>query len=178
MKTYNKILNSLVIGAASLIFCPVEGYCQDDVGSRLQLLEHRVSLLEKKNVICGPVTISEVSLGHQKAFVQVQPGQQVECSLHYALDSSQQAFLDKHYLVVGLSGVAAEAAVVHLYGVWDSKGTKPFTLVAPLQEGDYEVRAAYYHADTREEAFNAWNVLKQEPNSSTTIGILRVRAAQ
>lgn len=176
MKTTIKSFTSFVLGVALLVFCSANVYGKDHMAQHLQQLEQRLSLLEKVNVICGPVTINQVSLGHQKTFVQVKPGQHMECSLHYALDSSQQAFLDKHYLIVGIGGIAAEASVVHLYGVWDSKGTKPFTLIAPIQEGDYEVRAAYYHADTREEAFNAWNVLKQEPSSSTTIGILRVRA--
>jgi hypothetical protein len=152
----------------------VDSY-QYDLGEKIRQLELRVSLIETVNLNCGPVTISNVHLGNQNTCITTLPGQSIECSLRYKLDSSQQHFLEKHHLIVGLEGVGVEACITHLYGVWDSVGTKKFKLISPLEQGDYEVKVAYYACDTCEDAFNKWNVLRQEPCGLTTIGILRVR---
>jgi hypothetical protein len=177
---HSKFLTSIALSVATLAVCPSGLYSENldhHIAHKVNQLEKRVSLLESNEIICGPITISHVHLGNQKTFLTLQPAQSVECSLHYALDSSQQEFFDKHYIIVGLEGVAAETAVTHLYGVWNSTGTKDFTLTAPLQDGDYEVKVAYYAADTAEEALNKWNVLKQEPSSNATIGIIRVQSS-
>lgn len=141
----------------------------------LDVLEKRVSLLENDEVFYGPISVSRIRFDNSKHFIVLKPGQSVDCSFRYKLDSSQQEFLKKNHLIVGLSGIAAEDCATHLYGVWNSTGTAKFKLVAPLTEGDYEVRIAYRPGDTCEEALNSWTVLKDEPNAFATIGILRVR---
>lgn len=175
---HSKIMVSLALLVGAFSVCPAVTHgATVDYSPALYQLEKRVGLLESVYRFCGPVTISQVRLGNQQTCLTVRPGQIVDCSLHYKYDASQQKFLNKHHLVVGLEGVAAETCIAHLYGVRDIKGTKQFKLVAPLQEGDYEVRAVYYATDKCEEALNLWNVLKVEPSNSTTIGFLRVRNA-
>lgn len=175
---HSKIIAYLVLLTTTCSFLPV-GASEGDSNcvAVLRQLEKRVILLETANKVCGPVMISRVYLGNQHTFLVVHPGETIDCSLNYQVHCSQQKFLDKHHLIVGLEGVGAETCIGHLYGVWDARGTKQFKLVAPLQEGDYDVKVVYYPTDKCEDIFNMWNVLKLAPSNSTTIGILRVRNA-
>ncbi len=174
-----RLYNIFYVGAlalAGLACSPVSMHaCNDTVHSRLENLETRVSWLEGHKVTYGPITVSEVVFNKEvrNNFVAM-PGQRVEGALHYKLDSSQQEFLTKNHLIVGIAGVAAETCVTTLYGVRDSSGTAKFNLTMPLEEGDYEVRIAYIQAPSCEEAINSWNVLGNEPTNFATIGFIKV----
>lgn len=147
----------------------------NDLEQRIDHLEKRVSLLEMDGVTYGPIMVSNIHFNHAKHYAIVQPGQTVKCCFHYKLDSSRQEFLSKNHLIVGLKGVAGEVCATHLYGVWDSSGKAHFNLLAPLEEGEYEVRIAYRPGEKCQDALNSWNVLKDEPGSFATIGIIKVR---
>lgn len=179
MKTLSKLLAAAIIAACTLSTYPSVAYARDisNIEDRISILEKRLNLLELDEVVYSPITVNHIHLGHSKHFTVVQPGQTIDCSFHYKLDSSQQEFLIKNHLLVGLHGVAGEVCATHLYGIWDSSGTANFKLVAPLEEGDYDVRIAYRPGKTCEEALTSWNVLDQEPADFATIGILSVRKA-
>ena len=179
MFSLSKMLTAIAIATGALSTYPSATYAKDipDYEHRLDVLERRVNLLTMNEVVYGPISVDRIHLNNAKHFAQVAPGQKIDCSFHYKLDSSQQEFLSKNHLIVGISGVAAEVCATHLYGVWNSSGTAKFSLIAPLKEGDYEVRIAYRPGDTCEDALNSWNVIGDEPSSFATIGILSVRQA-
>jgi hypothetical protein len=181
MKKYLKLYTSLVFAAAAL-FCSTNvhaqesmAYGEEHIETRMGQLERRIHLLEMEKIVLGPVTISKVRFGDQRNYFRAYPGQNIECSIHYELDADQEAFLEKHHLVVGLSSVGAEQCIAHSYGIWDNKGKRSFKLVAPLEEGEYDVKVAHFEAASCEDAYNAWNVLEQEPSKYSTIGIIKVR---
>lgn len=176
MKSFSKTIATLAVAMGALS-CSYSAHADDlaSLEARVSQLEQKVNLLSMEQVVYGPITVSHIHLGNDKHFTTVQPGQTIECKFEYQLDSSQQDFLSKYYLLVGIDGVACETCVTHLRGIWDSKGTGNFNLTAPLAEGDYEVRIAYRPADSCEEAINSWNVLGIEPSSCATIGIIKVR---
>lgn len=181
MKTLflTKLLAAITISAGAMLTCPTAAYADDmsKIELRLDYLEKRINLLDMEEIVYNPITVSHIHLGSSKRFIAALPGQKIPCSFHYKLDSSQQEFLLKNHLLVGLQGVSAEGCATHLYGVWDSTGVAKFDLLAPLAEGDYDVRIAYLPGDTCQDALNAWNVLGNEPSDYATIGILRVRNA-
>lgn len=198
MKTLSKFLAAATIGACVLSGYPSAIHAKDvsnteerapfssypspiqpkdmsSIENRVATLEKRLNLVELDEVVYGPITVHNIHLSNSKHFLMVPPGKTIECSFKYKLDSSQQEFLNVNHLLVGLKGVAGEVCATHLYGVWDSSGTAKFKIVAPLEEGDYDVRIAYLPGKTCEEALASWNVLKYEPGDSATIGILSVR---
>jgi hypothetical protein len=177
MKTSFKLLAPIVAFCALSSVYPsaIYGEIKSDIESKVAILEKRLNLLELDEVVYDPITISNVHLGNSKHFAIVQPGGTIDCSFKYVLDSSQQEFLKKNHLIVGLKNIAGEVCATHLYGVWDSSGKARFTLIAPLEEGDYDVRIAYRAGKTCEEALASWNVLDQKPDATATIGILSVR---
>lgn len=184
LRTQSKVFLTAVALASALVASPVQAKdscvsCQSiqNMEQRMSSLEKRVELLETNEIVYGPITVSHIHLYNQKQVAIVQPGQTIECDFNYKLDSSQQEFFHKNHLIVGLKGGAAQVCATHLYGVWNSTGKATFNLVAPLQEGEYEVRIAYREASTCEEAINTWNVLGDQPSSYATIGILRVQGA-
>lgn len=173
----SKLCTAVVLMTVSALSTyPSAGYAGDisHIEHRVENLEKRVSLLETEQVIYGPIAVHNIRLNQAKHFTIVHPGQSINCCFHYKLDSSQQEFLNKNHLIVGLKGVAAEVCATHLYGIWDSSGKANFKLLAPLQEGDYEVRIAYRPGNKCEDALNSWNVLNEEPGSFATIGLIRV----
>lgn len=172
----SKLCAVISIAVGALVTYPHAADAADipHIERRIDLLEKRVSLLEMDAVGYGPIFVSHIHFNHAKHFAIVQPGQTIDCSFHYKLDSSQQEFLKKNHLIVGLKGVAGEVCATHLYGVWDSSGTAHFKLLAPLEEGEYEVRIAYRPGEKCQDALNSWNVLKDEPGSFATIGIIKV----
>jgi hypothetical protein len=183
LRNRSKVFFMIAALASTLMVNPVTGSERDkavsieqfsSVEGRLNSLEKRIGLLETRELNYGPLAISHVHLNNQNHFANVLPGQSIECSFHYVLDSQQQDFLHKKHLIVGLANVAAEVCATHLYGVWDSSGTSTFNLTAPLNAGDYEVRIAYRDGETCEEALSTWNVLGEQPSEYATIGILRV----
>lgn len=176
MLSLSKLLMTVAITAGALSTYPSDCQAKDTVRFEQQLdtLEKRVNLLEMDRVVYGPISIHHVHFNNAKHFITLQPGQSIDCSFCYKLDSSQQDFLDRHHLIVGLDNTA-QVCATHLYGVWNSSGTAKFNLIAPLQEGDYDVRVAYRPGDRCEDALNSWNVLKNQPSSFATIGIIRVR---
>lgn len=176
----SKLFVVTAITASTLLTYPDAAYASHHHDSkateeRLDMLEKRVNLLEKDEIVYGPITISDTRLGDSKQSVTLAPGQKIECCFRYKVDASQLDFLSKTHLIVGLKNVAAQTCVQHAYGVFDSTGTAKFELLAPLEVGDYEVRIASLPGDKCEDAFNAWNVLGEEPSSYATIGIVRVR---
>lgn len=181
MQLITKWCTASILTVCALSTYPNAAYAQDiipqtlpEIRQRMVSLEKRINLLEQERVEYGPIVVSHVRFNNRKHFSTVAPGQTIQCSFHYKLDSSQQDFLTKNHLIVGLKGVAAENCATHLYGVWDSSGTANFKLMAPLQPGEYEVRIAYRPGDKCEDALNSWNVLKDEPGSFATVGFLRV----
>jgi hypothetical protein len=181
MSNLSNVISLSLMGAAMLCIYPNVSDAKDisrveynRLEHRVNVLEKRVSLLENDQTTYGPITVSHIRLNDSKHFTIVHPGDIIECSFEYQLDSSKQDFLSKNHLIVGLKGVAAEDCATHLYGVWDSHGTANFKLTAPLQAGDYEVRIAYRPGKTCQEALNTWTVLHNEPGNFATIGFLRV----
>lgn len=177
MKIFSKLLFATTIVACGLSTYSSAAEARDifNIENRVTTLEKRINLLELDEVVYGPIAVHQIHLGNSKHFAVVQPGHIIECNFHYKLDSSQQESLHKSHLIVGLKGVAGELCATHLYGIWNSSGKAKFQLMAPLEEGDYDVRIAYRPGKTCEEALNSWNVLDQEPGDCATIGILRVR---
>lgn len=177
----SKLFAAIAITVGALSSYPSVAYAHKDsshIDKRIDYLERRVSLLEADEVTYGPIAVRDIHFNHARHFVSVAPGQTIECSFKYKLDSSQQEFLSKNHLIVGLKDVAAETCATHLYGVWDSSGKAEYNLVSPLiapgESKVYEVRIAYLPGDTCEEALSQWNVLGQQPDASATIGYIQV----
>lgn len=176
MPKLSNLITTFVFGTVALSTYPVAANAMDmpQMEHALNVLEKRVSLLENDHTVYGPITVSNILLDKSKHYAVVIPGQTIDCSFRYKLDASKQDFLSKNHLIVGLKGIAAEDCATHLYGVWNSQGTANFKLTAPLAEGEYEIRIAYRPGSTCQEALNSWTILRDEPGSFATIGILKV----
>src|SRR5436305_14781696 len=98
MLSLSKFLVATAITASALSTYPDAIYAEDMVKFEqdLSALEKRINLLEKEEVVCGPITVSPIRFNHVKHFATLQPGQSIDCSFHYKLDSSQQEFLSKN----------------------------------------------------------------------------------
>lgn len=169
------------IVAGALLTYPIAADAKNGIEKKYEQLQHhinilekRVALLEKDDTVYGPITVSHIKFDETKHYAVVLPGQTIDCVFQYKLDSSNEKFLSKNHLIVGLKAVAAENCATHLYGVWDSQGEAKFKLTAPLNPGEYEVRIAYRPGETCQEALNSWTILGDEPGSYATIGFLRV----
>jgi hypothetical protein len=127
-------------------------------------------------VYYGPITISNIHFDDGGRLAIVQPGEVLHGSLHYRIDTSQQEFLHRYHLTIGIADIGAQDCVSHNFSVWNTdSGTGTFTLKAPLQPGVYQVRFSYQEAPTCEEARSVWNNESGEPSGYATIGIIIVK---
>jgi hypothetical protein len=123
----------------------------------------------------GPITISDIHLNDGVRMIYAMPGQIIDGDLTYKIDTSQQEFLSRHHLVVGIKGLGGQDCAIHSLGIFNTKeGKADFTLKAPLEPGLYEVRFSYQEAPTCEEARSVWTAEMGEPSSATTIAIIIV----
>lgn len=122
----------------------------------------------------GPITVSDTKINQGDRLAVVKPGDLLQGSLRYRVDSSHQHLFHRYHLVIGIKGLGAQDCVTHTYGIWDSKRKETFTLKAPIEPGVYEVRFCYQGASTCEEARSVWNETMGEPSSYATIGVVVV----
>jgi hypothetical protein len=128
--------------------------------------------LVAQEVSYGPITIGQLNIDDAGRLVFCQPGEKIDGTLKYRIDSSQLNAWSLHHIVVGLRKKEAQSCVTHSLGVWDKKGTASFSFVAPQEKGVYEVCFGYYKANLCSDAIKEWN--KNPPSHNATIGILVV----
>jgi len=122
----------------------------------------------------GPITISRVHIKNSEKFAIVKPGETIEGSLKYKINSDQSK-VNLYHLVIGIKGVGAQDCVTHTLSLWDSKGKGNFTLTAPLKPGVYEVRFLFHEGVTCDDAKEVWNSGEKDPSSKATIGVIIVK---
>lgn len=125
-------------------------------------------------VTYGPITVSRVHIHEGDKFVIAAPGESLNGSLRYRIDTDDLKALQRYHLVIGIKGKEAQECVAHSLGVWDSKGKANFTLVAPQKPGIYQVRFLFVDDWTCASAKNEWNSGKNVPSSNATIGVIIV----
>lgn len=122
----------------------------------------------------GPITISDVNIHDGDKLALAAPGETLNGSLKYKIDSKDLELLHRYHLVIGIKGLGAQDCVTHNFGIWDSKGKGEFTLKAPEKAGVYEVRFFFTEGLTCDGAREAWNTAQDKPTAAATIGIIIV----
>lgn len=128
--------------------------------------------LVAKEVAYGPITLKNFNLEKKGRIVIAKPGETLDGTVRYEIDSDKLEDWNLHHIIVGIAGEDAQSCITHTVGVWDSKGKAKFNLVAPAKKGVYEVRFDYQNAILCSDAINAWK--KDSPSSSATVGIVIV----
>ena len=124
-------------------------------------------------VTYGPITISELNIDDAGRLVFCKPGEKIEGTLKYKIDSSQLDSWSIHHIVIGLRGQDAQSCLTHSLGVWDAEGKDSFSLEAPTEKGIYEICFGYYKTAFCSGAMKEWN--DNPPDHSATVGILVVK---
>ncbi|MGZ3634035.1 MAG: hypothetical protein ACXU9U_00090 [Parachlamydiaceae bacterium] len=123
-------------------------------------------------VTYGPVTISRVNIEDSGRLVFCKPGEKVEGSLRYKINSSKLESWHTHHILIGFQKGRAQSCITHSLGIWDKKGKARFTFDAPMEKGTYEICFGYYTAELCGDAMNEWD--RHPPSHHATIGILVV----
>jgi hypothetical protein len=122
----------------------------------------------------GPITIRDVNIHDGDKLALVAPGEKLNGTLKYKINSKHLEALHRYHLVIGIKEEGAQDCVTHNLGLWSSKGTGKFTLKAPKKAGVYQVRILFTEGLTCEGAREAWNTEKGQPSAAATIGVIIV----
>lgn len=151
-------------------------------GDKIEDIQHSFDSYRWKGVLSGAITLGPVTLDdlklekHHRAMV-ARPGENLKCKISYKLDASQCSALDVYRVVIGYKGIGPQTTVGASLGVVDVETRERFDLVAPSQEGVYEIRARVVKGYTEDNAMRAWlDPQGNEPGSETTIGLIYVKS--
>lgn len=174
MKKISTILN-LILGFALLtctLCAPLAA--AESTGDKINDLISScpwIGLVAEK-VTYGPVTISRLKMDGKGRLVFCKPGEEIDGTLKYKIDSSELESWKLHHIVVGLRNAEAQSCITHSLGLWDKKGKASFSFKAPDEKGIYEVCFGYYNAVLCSDAIQDWN--ENPPEHCATIGIVVV----
>lgn len=176
MKTFSFFkLQNLILSSAILAgtFCaPLVG--ADSLGTKVNDIISTCPWvgLVANEVTYGPITISKLNIDDAGRLVFCEPGEKIEGTLRYKIDSSKLVSWDLQHIVVGLRKQDAQSCITHSLGVWDKKGKASFSFEAPKEKGTYEVCFGYYEVTLCSDAIREWK--DNPPSHSATIGVLVV----
>lgn len=128
--------------------------------------------LAVKETTYGPITLKKLDFGGCGRIVCATPGEIINGSVKYKVDADKMETLHLHHIIIGIKGQDHQDCITHSLGVWNSKGTANFSLVAPSKRGIYEVRFDHEQAFLCQDAISAWQ--KDNPSSSATVGFIIV----
>lgn len=174
MKTFLK-LQTLTYSAAvavSLLFSPLHA-----VTSTTERISELISScpwigLIAEKVSYGPITVSKVDIDDSGKLVFCRPGELIEGTLRYRIDTDRLDSGHLHHIIVGLRGQNAQNCISHSFGIWDSKGSSSFSFYAPEEQGLYELCFDYEKCTLCSHAIEKWQ--DNPPSHKTTIGIVIV----
>ncbi len=124
----------------------------------------------------GVATLSHLKLnGHSRA-AAVQPGEKIEGILHCHLDPQKCNSLSFYRVLIGIKGVGPQVTVCNYLGASAGDSKEKFILTAPEAKGIYQIRFRVVESFLESEALQAWaDAQGQEPDASTTIGVIVVK---
>ena len=128
--------------------------------------------LVAEEITYGPITLKDFNMDDKGRLVIAKPGEELQCSVKYYLDSNQMESWNMHHVVVGIKGEDSQSCITHSLGLWDKKGKTNFNLTAPSKKGVYEVRFDYEKVLTCGDAVSHWK--EETPSSKATVGIIIV----
>lgn len=129
----------------------------------------------ENHVTSGVATLSHLKLNSHSKAVVVRPADKVECEVQSFLDPEKCSAISFYRVVIGLKGIGPQTTICNYLGAVAGDSFEKFTLTAPLEPGVYEVRFRVVESFTETEARNGWTVEGNEPDSTTTIGVIIVK---
>jgi hypothetical protein len=123
----------------------------------------------------GPVTLGHLKLnGHSKAIV-ASPGQEIDAEVECTFNPEETTFFGHYEVVIGLKDVGPQVAIGEA-GLPAGRVKEKFTLVAPEQNGIYQIRFRPAKIIFHTLAFDSWKDAEgNEPDAAATIGIIIVK---
>ncbi len=153
--------------------------CGDKMEDIQQYLHnHDFKGVIKDYVSSGPATVFGVTLnGHKRAIV-VKPGERIEGTLKYKLDTDRCKDIKYHRLLLGFKDVGPQTTVgVGIGFLADKENEGNFTLIAPQKPGVYQIRFRSVENYTETEAVKHWkDEHGNEPSLRKTVGIVVVKS--
>lgn len=153
----------------------------DQVGNDLAAIQkyldhyHWKGMLEKQ-ASSGPATLSDLKLNGHSRVVAVNPGERIEADVRCTYDANQCSTFSYYRVVVGLKGVGGITTIGNTIGSAAGDTIQRFAFTAPTVPGFYQVRFRTVEKWTETEALKEWiNPSAQEPDATTTIGIIYVK---
>jgi len=124
----------------------------------------------------GPATLKDLKMnGHHKVVV-VDTCDTIECEVMCNLDRSKCAAFSVYRVVLGIKGLGAQTTIGNEFGIVAGESREKFTLHAPRKPGLYQVRFKPVESLLERTALESWtDEHGEEPDASTTIGIILVR---
>jgi hypothetical protein len=120
------------------------------------------------------ITIKDFYFENNKKFIFVNAGEDISARMHYLIDASALATLERHHLIIGLYDDGPQQCILHVYGIKNAEGDVCTTLHAPKKKGVYEVRFCHAVGLTDEQAHKAW-WRGEGPSAKTIVGIVVVK---
>jgi hypothetical protein len=125
----------------------------------------------------GAETLSHLRLNHRGNVIAVHPGEKVEGKVICSLNSDLAHALSVYRVVIGLHGKGPQTTIGASLGVASGSSKEKFSFAAPSEPGIYQIRFRTADNYLESKALDAWvDENGKEPDASTTIGIIYVRA--
>jgi len=125
----------------------------------------------------GAETLSHMRLNHRGNVIAVRPGEKVEGKVICSLNSELAHTLSVYRVVIGLHGKGPQTTIGASLGAASGSSKEKFSFKAPLEPGIYQIRFRTADNYLESKALDAWvDEHGNEPDASTTIGIIYVRA--
>lgn len=169
-KFTSRVLGSLLIAAC----CIMPLHSAESPKGKINQWIHSYPYLGliSKEVAYGPITLKNLDFDGSGHVVIAEPGEVIDGTVHYKIDSSKLESMNLHHIIVGIKDQDAQSCITHSLGVWNRKGKSSFSLKAPLEKGVYEVRFDYQNSLCCEDAIAAWQA--DAPSSNATVGVIIV----
>lgn len=154
----------------------------DKIGDNLAALQDHLDHYEWKGVIqgeatSGACTLSDFKMNERHRAVVVKPGEIIDADVTCYLDPQKSSAVEIYRVVIGFKKLGPQTTICNCLGISSGKKLENFNLIAPTEPGFYEVRFRTVNKVLESNAIAAWTDEKgEEPDSSTTIGIVWVKS--
>lgn len=170
-KTVEDKIKDTIDGAACSLKSAIEMVGGDIAAVQDYLDHYHWKGLIEDEASSGVITLKHLQLnGHAKAVV-VRPGERIEGVVVSNFNQEQCSSLSYYRVILGIHGLGPQTTICNSLGAFAGESLEKFTLIAPAEQGVYQIRFQPTETFFEHNALSAWS----DPDATATIGVIVVQ---